>query len=236
MRLKKLLGTVLLAIGTTAMAAAPVLQLSAVLVKNRDSAGVVTILANGPFTHTEYRPTDNLILVDLAGVLVAHGDTAVHTVFAPGVRSYRVSGYRAASGAETARIELHLLPGAKVEVSDIAGGVELRVTGAAALAPSQEETAAFVAVPVKSAPLSQIRGISVSHGPQGLNIEITGSGPLTAKTMQLNGADRVVLDIPNAVLAGRPRDIAVNSNGGKGVRPARYHSDPPVTRALGAGG
>src|SRR5258708_38125549 len=153
MRLKKLLGTVLLAIGTTAMAAAPVSQLSAVLVKNRDSAGVITILANGAFTHTEYRPTDNWMLVDLAGVLVAHEDPAVHTVFAPGVRSYRVSGYRSAGGAETARIELHLLPGAKAEVSDIAGGAELRGTGAPAVAPSQEETAPSVAGPrEKTAP------------------------------------------------------------------------------------
>src|SRR5258707_8546321 len=170
MRLKKLLGTVLLAIGTTAMAAAPVSQLSAVLVKNRDSAGVITILANGAFTHTEYRPTDNLMLVDLAGVLVAHEDPAVHTVFAPGVRSYRVSGYRSAGGAETARIELHLLPGAKVEVSDIAGGVELRVTGAPAVAPSQEETAPSVAVPLQKTPLRQNRGISLSHSPPGLDI------------------------------------------------------------------
>jgi type IV pilus assembly protein PilQ len=232
MRLKQLLGTVLLAIGTTAMAAS-VSQLSGVLVKSHDSAGVVTILANGAFTHTEYRPTDNLMLVDLAGVLVAHEDPAVHAVFAPGVRSYRISGYRSAGGAETARIELHLLPGAKVEVSDIVGGVELRVTGAAAVAPSkEEEVATSAAVPLKGAPLSQIRGISVSRGSQGLNIEITGSGPLTAKTMQLKGPDRLVLDIPNSVLAGRPRDIAVNSNGVKAVRAARYQADPPVTRVV----
>src|SRR6516162_5073280 len=127
MRLKQLLGTALLAMGTTAMASASVAQLSGVLVKNRDNAGVVTILANGTFTHTEYRPADNLMLVDLAGVSVAHPDAESHAVFASGVRSYRILSYRSANGAETARIELTLLPGAKTNVADIAGGLEVRV-------------------------------------------------------------------------------------------------------------
>ena len=232
MRLKQLLGTILLAIGTTAMATAPVSQLSGVLVKTRDSAGVVTILANGAFTHSEYRPTDNLMLVDLAGVSIGRQDPDVHRVFAPGVRSYRVLSYRSAAGAETARIELTLVPGAKVEVGEIAGGVELRVSGAPAVVPTKEEIAAAAASRAKSGPLSQIRAISVARGREGLDIEITGSRPLTAKTMKLTGPDRLVVDIPNSVLEGRQRDIAINSDGVKGVRAARYQSDPPVTRVV----
>ena len=232
MRLKQLLGTILLAMGTTAMATAPVSQLSGVLVKTRDSAGVVTILANGAFTHSEYRPTDNLMLVDLAGVSIGRQDADVHRVFAPGVRSYRVLSYRSAAGAETARIELTLVPGAKVEVGEIAGGVELRVSGAAAVVPTKEEIAAAAAARAKSGPLSQIRTISVARGHEGLDIEITGSRPLTAKTMKLTGPDRLVVDIPNSVLEGRQRDIAINSDGVKGVRAARYQSDPPVTRVV----
>jgi type IV pilus assembly protein PilQ len=232
MRLKQLLGTVLLAIGTTAMATASVSQLSGVLVKTRDSAGVITILANGAFTHSEYRPTDNLMLVDLAGVSIGRQDPDVHRVFAPGVRSYRVLGYRSPAGAETARIELTLVPGAKVEVGEIAGGLELRVSGAPAVVPTKEEIASAAAARAKSGPLSQIRAISVSRGHEGLDIEITGSRPLTAKTMKLTGPDRLVVDIPNSVLEGRQRDIAVNSDGVKGVRAARYQSDPPVTRVV----
>src|SRR5215472_2250420 len=232
MRLKQLLGTILLAIGTTAMATAPVSQLSGVLVKTRDSAGVVTILANGVFTHSEYRPTDNLMLVDLAGVSIGRQDPDVHRVFAPGVRSYRVLSYRSAAGAETARIELTLVPGAKVDVGEIAGGVELRVSGAPAVVPTKEEIAAAASARAKSGPLSQIRAISVARGHEGLDIEITGSRPLTAKTMKLTGPDRLVVDIPNSVLEGRQRDIAINSDGVKGVRAARYQSDPPVTRVV----
>jgi hypothetical protein len=177
MRLKQLLGTVLLAMATAAMATASVSQLSGVLVKSHDSAGVVTILANGAFTHTEYRPADNLMLVDLAGVTRVNRDSAVHTVFAPGVKSYRVIGYRSANGAETTRVELSLVPGARVEVSDIAGGVELHVTGAAAAAPSKEQIAATAGALTKTGGFSRIRNISVTRGQQGLDIEIAGSGP-----------------------------------------------------------
>ena len=66
MRLRQLLGITLLAVVTMATASAS--QLSGVLVKNHENAGEITILATGTFTHTESRPSDNLILVDLAGV------------------------------------------------------------------------------------------------------------------------------------------------------------------------
>src|SRR5262245_57204286 len=119
MRLKQLLGTILLATAAAAAATASASQLAGVLVKNQDSAGVVTILASGAFTHTEYRPTDNLMLVDLAGVAIANQDANVHEVSAPGVRSYRVLGYRSTGGGEVARVELALFSGAKVNVSEI---------------------------------------------------------------------------------------------------------------------
>jgi type IV pilus assembly protein PilQ len=228
MRLKQLLGIIVLAMGMIATATASVSQLSGVLVKSRENAGVVTILASGAVNHTEYRPTDDLMLVDLAGVAIAHPDPAVHAVYVPGVRSYRILGYRSASGAETARIEVTLLPGAKVEVGDIAGGVELRVTGAPAAVPSKEEIAALAG----DGPVNHIRDVSVKHGPEGLNVEISGTGPLTAKTMKLKGPDRLVLDILNSVLEGRSREIAVNGGDVKAVRVAHYQDAPPVTRIV----
>src|SRR6266849_3810806 len=142
MRQKQLLGIALLAMVMSTMATATVSQLGGVLVKNQDNAAVITVLANGAFTHTEYRPTDNLMLVDLAGVSIAHHDAEVHAVFAPGVRSYRVVGYRSTSGAEVARLEVNLAPGAKVNVSDIEGGLEVRVTGAVKVAAKESSAPA----------------------------------------------------------------------------------------------
>ena len=220
MRLKQLLGIVLLA-SATAMAAATVSQLGGVLVKNQDSAAVITILANGTFTHTEYRPTDNLMLVDLAGVSIANQDAKVHEVAAPGVRSYRITGYRSAVGTEVARMELTLAQDAKVNVAEVEGGLELRVSGAPAIAPARSDVAA--ASPIqKTVAATRIREISVAQGTDALNIEISGSGPMTARTMKLTHPDRVVVDIPNSVLQGRAREIPVNSSDVKTVRAARY--------------
>src|SRR6478609_282630 len=69
---------------------------------------------------------------------------------------------------------------------------------------------------------TRIGKISVARGGDGLNIEISGSGPMTAKTMKLTHPDRVVVDIPNSVLQGRAREIPVNTSDVKTVRAARY--------------
>ena len=215
MRIRQLLGIVLLA-SASAMAAATVSQLGEVLVKSQDSAAVITILASGTFTHTEYRPTDNLMLVDMAGVSIAHPDVKVHEVSAPGVKSYRVAGYRSSGGAEVARLELTLAPGAKVNVSEVEGGLELHVSSSPAAA---QATAPAIQ---RTGTASRIREVSVARSSDALNIEISGSGPMTAKTMKLTHPDRVVVDIPNSVLQGRAREIAVNSNDVKSVRVGRF--------------
>jgi type IV pilus assembly protein PilQ len=232
MRLKQLLGITLLAM--VVMTTASASQLSGVLVKNHDNTGTVTILANGTFTHTEYRPTDNLMLVDLAGVSLARPDTRVHAVFAPGVRSYRIVSYRSPEGGEVARVELSLLPGANVKVSDVEGGLKLDFTGAPAVPPSKEDIEVAAAAPRTTAPahLTHVHGVSVANANGAFSIEISGSGPLTAHTMKLTGPDRFVIDIPDSLLDGRPRDIAVNSNGIKAVRTARFQAAPPATRIV----
>src|SRR5258708_18251723 len=250
MRLKQLLGTTLLAVATTA-AAAPVSQLTGVMVDGRDQTGVVTIRANGTFTHTEYRPTDNLMLVDLAGVSITRPDTGLHTVSAPGVLSYRILGYRYSSGTEVARVELNLAPGAQAKVSEIENGVEVRISGSSASISAPATEAAPRSIELKtvaktsmSEPVSaafktgatsqtiHIRNVAVVRGKDEFSVEISADGPITAKTMKLSGPDRVVLDIPNSVLEGHSREIPLNSANIKDVRAARYQSAPPATRVV----
>ena len=74
----------------------------------------------------------------------------------------------------------------------------------------------------KAGVTTRIGKISVARGGDGLNIEISGSGPMTARTMKLTHPDRVVVDIPNSVLQGRAREIPVNSGDVKSVRVGRY--------------
>ncbi|HZU33713.1 MAG TPA: type IV pilus secretin PilQ [Candidatus Angelobacter sp.] len=210
MRLKQLLGIVLLATASASVATATVSQLGGVLVKKQDNSAVITILANGTFTHKEYRPTDNLMLVDLSGVSIAQQDAKVHEVSAPGVRSYRVASYRSGD-VEVARMELALLPGAKVNVSEVEGGLQLQVSGSS-IAPAHPRTSV----------ISRISDVNVSNADGSLNIEISGNGPLTAKTMKLANPDRLVVDIPNSFLQSRAHEIPVNSSDIKSVRVARY--------------
>jgi type IV pilus assembly protein PilQ len=74
----------------------------------------------------------------------------------------------------------------------------------------------------KAGATTHIGKISVTRGGDGLNIEISGSGPMTARTMKLTHPDRIVVDIPNSELRGRAREIPVNSGDVKSVRVGRY--------------
>jgi type IV pilus secretin PilQ/predicted competence protein len=87
--------------------------------------------------------------------------------------------------------------------------------------PSDVQVKNSAAAP-KPGATTRIGKISVARGGDGLNIEISGSGPMTAKTMRLTHPDRVVVDIPNSVLQGRAREIPVNSGDVKSVRVGRY--------------
>lgn len=232
MRVKQLLGMILLATVITAPAAGSVSQLAGVQVEKRDQASVITILANGPFTHTEYRPTDNLMLVDLAGVSAEHQDAAIHAVSSVGVKSYRVVGYRSASGAEVARIELGLVPGASTRVNDIKGGLEVRITGDTSPVAASAEPAAAKTSVAAAGHLNHISSITVARANDGMSIEVSGTSAITAKTMKLANPSRIVLDIPNSVLEGHTRQIAVNSGDVKSIRAARFQSDPPTTRIV----
>lgn len=229
MTLKQLLGMILLAAATTA-AAGSVSQLAGVQVDKRDQASVITILANGPFTHTEYRPTDSLMLVDLAGVSAEHQDGSIHTVSSTGVQSYRVVGYRSASGAEVARVELTLTPGSRAKVNDVKGGVEVQVSGKiSATTKAADVNPNATILPNK---LTRISNITVARSTDSLNIEVTGSGAINAKAMKLTGPNRIVVDIANSILEGRSREIPVNSGDVKDIRAARYQSAPPTTRIV----
>lgn len=74
----------------------------------------------------------------------------------------------------------------------------------------------------KAGATTRIGKVSVARGSDGLNIEISGSGPMTARTMKLTHPDRIVVDIPNSVLQGRAREIPVNSGDVRSVRVGRY--------------
>ncbi len=228
---KQMLGMLLSLVVLGTMAAAAVSQLTEVSAAAQGGATIVTIRANGAFTHTEYRPADNLLLVDLSGVSAELMDGKTHTLQVPGVTAYRVVGYKGSNGAEVARVELTLAPGAGVNISEGANQLQVRLTGFVSAPPEVAAKPAPVAAPKPSRTVT-IRDIQVAHSSDGLAIDIVGDGPMSSKTMKLTGPDRLVIDVANAVPATSKREIAINSADVRGVRMARFQAEPPVTRVV----
>ncbi|HWR34781.1 MAG TPA: type IV pilus secretin PilQ [Clostridia bacterium] len=243
MKCKQLLGVLisLVVLCTFAAAAGPQApsQLTNVSVASQGNATVITLHTTGAFTHNEYRPDDGLLLVDLAGVQAGKFQDRQRPLEVPGVKSYRVLTYKGASGSEVTRVEIALAPGADIQVSEVKGGMEVKVKGTAVAvqaSPAPREVKPAVASRPKSeavpAPANavEITKVAVARGKAGMEIEI--AGPATAQVMKLTGPDRIVLDVPNSVPALRTRNILVNTPDVKAVRVSRYQLDPPVTRIV----
>jgi hypothetical protein len=127
MRLKQLRVMFVLALFMCAMAAADS-QMTGVNVDSIDNnASTITIRANGPFVHNEYRPSDNLLLVDLAGVALGRLDSKLHPVNLPGLVSYRVTSYTGTQGNVVARVEIGLQPHTTVHLQDQSGALQIKV-------------------------------------------------------------------------------------------------------------
>jgi len=253
MRLKQLLGLVTLLLVVSSVSLAATSSLTTVNATAQGNTTVVTLHTSGAFTHTEYRPTDTLLLVDLSGVSAGKWKELTRNISLPGVTSYHVLGYTGSSGSEVARMELNIAPGSVVDISQIGDSLNIRVADKnAAPAPVAEKP---VATPKPAAPKPEVKAaamkspaatpevpapssgpvtvsnIAVVRGEGTLDIEISGSGPMSAKTMKLSSPARVVVDITNAV-PGRAQNVSVNSGDVKEVRVGRFQATPPVTRIV----
>ena len=249
MRLKQVLGLLTLLLVMSAVGMAANSQLTNVSAAAQGNATVITLHASGAFTHTEYRPTDTLLLVDLSGVSAGKWKENTRTLDLPGVSSYHVVGYTGTSGSEVARLELNLAPGAMVDVNQANGALNIKITGKGSAKPAMAPAPAVaaqakpaepkaaeaksVATPaaLKSGSPVMVSNISVARGQGTMDIEISGNGPMTAKAMKLASPARVVIDIANAV-PGRNQTIAVNSGDVKAIRMGRFQAAPPVTRVV----
>ena len=251
MRLKQLL-SVGLAVPLFAAFATADSQLTAVSVQAKGDATTVSIRANGAFTHNEYRPVDNLLLVDFPGATVGTLDTSAHSVSVPGVTSYQVHSYKSANGSDIARVELTLDPHASVHFATennaliiaVKSGTNAVSTTAVTSEPALPArpvsvTAQASTIDPQPRPVAnlhpqlvQVRGITVVRGHDGTDVEIHASGVLSPKTLTLKSPDRLVIDLPNTVSESRSHEIPVNAADLSMVRMAKYQSNPPTTRVV----
>ncbi len=260
MRLKQVLGLLTLLLVLSAVGMAANSQLTNVSAAAQGNATVITLHASGAFTHTEYRPTDTLLLVDLSGVSAGKWKENTRNLELPGVSSYHVVGYTGTSGSEVARVELNIAPGSVVDINQAAGALNIKISTkgtAKAVAPAPAPAVVAEATPAVQKPVVQnhiqapvdkpaavkpaamkmsgpvmVSNISVARGHGSMDIEILGNGPMIAKAMKLSSPARVVVDIANAVPTSRNKTIAVNSGDVKAVRMGRFQSEPPVTRIV----
>jgi type IV pilus assembly protein PilQ len=228
MRLKQLLGILLPLLALSLSAAAAVSQLTAVDVASQGGLTTVTIRANGPFTHTEYRPAEGLLLVDLAGVSAAQMDGKAESVKAAGVTGYRVQSYQGAGGAEVTRIELALASSPQVSFTEGEGELRVLLASGGAAQPA----AAPAAEPAASAATATIQKVSVAKAKGGVDVHVDATAPLSATTMRLSNPERLVIDLANAVPARKKQQIPVRDANVKAVRMAAYQVAPPVTRLV----
>ena len=144
MRGKQLLGIFLMALLLSTMATAAGPQLTAVSIGTQDNTTTITIRASGAFTHTEYRPADNLLLVDLPGVSAGVLAGQSQPVQGPGVVSYQVESFQGTGGTDVARVELNLSGAPFVTFNQDQSALEVRVTAveapAAAASPAPATT------------------------------------------------------------------------------------------------
>src|SRR5439155_26939315 len=77
-----------------------------------------------------------------------------------------------------------------------------------------------------------LQRLQVTHGEDGISIEITARGQLTPKLNTLDSPARVMLDLPNTVAATEQRHIVVDSDGVKSVRIGMDGQTPPTTRIV----
>ena len=100
-------------------------------------------------------------------------------------------------------------------------------------APAQAPAPAAASKSVSaSAPHNQLRKVNVAQGADGIQIEINTSEAVTPRVSKLKSPARVVVELPETVVAGAQSKIPVGSDGVKGVRIGMDGKTPPTTSVV----
>ncbi len=83
-----------------------------------------------------------------------------------------------------------------------------------------------------TATTSALQRLEVTRGDNGLRVEFIAKGALSPKVTTLDSPSRIVVDLPDTVMATALRHISVGSNGVKDVRVGTDGRTPPNTRVV----
>jgi type IV pilus assembly protein PilQ len=79
---------------------------------------------------------------------------------------------------------------------------------------------------------SSLQRLEVAHSQDGLSVVFTAKGVLAPKLTTLDSPARIVVDLPNTVMATGQHQISVGNNGVKSVRIGMSGQLPPTTRVV----
>ena len=79
---------------------------------------------------------------------------------------------------------------------------------------------------------SALQRLEVAHSQDGLRVEFTAKGGVTPQVTTLDSPARIVVDLPNTVMATGQHQISVGSDGVKMVRIGMNGHVPPTTRVV----
>ena len=79
---------------------------------------------------------------------------------------------------------------------------------------------------------SALQRLEVAHSQDGLRVEFTAKGVVTPKVTTLDSPARIVVDLPNTVMATGQHQISVGKDGVKSVRIGMNGQNPPTTRVV----
>lgn len=185
--------------------------------------------ATGPFDYTSYRPSSNLLVLDLSGV--SAGDPAgARIVPSDLVKSYRLVPF-AEGDKSMVRLEVLLAQGLEPQVEktdsqDLVLTVS-RGVNATAIAPSAAPTIVPTSAKSTSTPdaVGVIRNVTVTDDAGKTDVTVIASSPLDVHPMRLANPDRLVLDFPSARVPS-PKRVASDLQPVREVRVAQF---TPVT-------
>jgi type IV pilus assembly protein PilQ len=190
--------------------------------------------ASGPFEYTTYRPSENLFVVDLAGVTTASASSAARVLKSELVSSYRVLQYRSGDRA-IVRIEILLRRAAEPRVERQGNTLMVSFGESSAPAPMVAKAAVPAPAPVKKsivkpAPASAIESVGVTRVAEQTQVVVSGDGRLVYDTLRLSNPERLVLDFWGTKLKMAARTVASKSEPVTGVRIGQFK--PGVTRVV----
>lgn len=179
--------------------------------------------ASGAFTYTTARPSEHLLVVDLAGVAPAEPSLA-RVLASDVVSSYRVLPLNGSNVG--ARLEILLRTAAQPRF-ERRGQDELTIVfeQKTAAAPSKAPAAPEAAIP--AVVISQVE---IGREGQQTQVRVAGSGRLSYHATRLNNPERLVLDFTGARLAVGRNVISSSLRPVRGVRMSQFA--PDVTRVV----